>query len=300
MDVYPAAESDVGLTLEARTGGSPFNVAIAAARLGVPVAYLGSISGDVFGERLLRTLQAEDIDTRTVQRCTAPTTLSVVGVDRNGQPSYAFHGERGADRELSLETLARVPPSVRALHVGSYAMIVEPIATTLRTLVDRKHRDWLIAWDPNVRPGIVANPSRWRDLAAWMLPRTHLLKLSREDLAWLAPSATPEAFAADALARGVRLVLVTDGANGASAWHAGGSAQVGAADVRVVDTVGAGDAFQGALLAWLAGRDLLSVPGVTRQLPFEAQLRFATAAAAATCSHRGAHFARRSEVEETR
>src|SRR4051812_361285 len=100
MDVFPAGETPAGITLDARVGGSPFNVAVGLARLGQPVGFIGGISTDTFGQRLLRALQDEGVDLTTVQRHSAPTTLSVVAADAEGVPTYAFHGEHGADRLL--------------------------------------------------------------------------------------------------------------------------------------------------------------------------------------------------------
>src|SRR4051794_9522877 len=99
LDVFAGADTVSGLTLDARVGGSPLNVAVGLARLAQPVAFVGGISTDRFGERLLHALRAEGVDVARVQRRIAPTTLSVVSADANGVPSYAFHGEHGADRQ---------------------------------------------------------------------------------------------------------------------------------------------------------------------------------------------------------
>ena len=298
MDVYVQAETKRGLSLDARIGGSPFNVAIGVARLRQAVAYLGSISRDAFGARLLAALQDEGVDTRPVQRSAAPTTLSIVGLDAQGSPTYTFHGECGADRQLSKDALTQIPRSIDALHVGSYALVVDPVATTLRGLIDNCHRSSLVTWDPNVRPGVVPDEARWRELLEWMLSRSHMLKLSEEDLAFLAPDSAPGDFAALALRRGVRLVVLTQGPLGATAWSRAFEVHVPAASVDVVDTVGAGDAFQAALLVWLAEQGRLTPAGVTSlgDEACAALLTFATRAAALTCGQRGAVLPRRDEL----
>ena len=106
MDVFATGDTPGGVALDARIGGSPFNVAIGLARLGQPVAFFGALSTDVFGDRLLRAFAAEGVDTSLVARVEAPTTLGLVGADARGAPSYVFHGERGADRELARAALA--------------------------------------------------------------------------------------------------------------------------------------------------------------------------------------------------
>jgi fructokinase len=298
MDVFAAAETGTGMQLDARIGGSPFNVAVALARLAQPVGFFGAISNGFLGERLLRALVSEGVDTRAVARTDAPTTMSLVGLDANGVPSYAFYGHGGADRQLELAALQQLGAGVRALHVGSYATVVEPIASTLRALVQREHTRALVAYDPNIRLNVEPDLARWHEQFAWMLPRTHLLKISDEDLALLFPSLTPAEFAADALARGTTAVVVTRGAFGAQAWTASNRAEVPGVAVQVIDTVGAGDTFQAALLVWLAEHDALSadaLAGLTSGALHDA-LGFAAKAAAITCSRRGADMPRRDQI----
>lgn len=297
MDVFPGDSTPTGLSLEARCGGSPFNVALGLARLEQRVAFAGCISRDPLGERLLGALADERVDMRAVQRSRAPTTLSIVGHSKDGSPAYTFHGARGADRQLGPRVLDCLPPNVKALHVGSYSMVVDPIAATICALVERLHESALIAWDPNVRLSVEPNADCWRAQLAWMLPRTHLLKLSEEDLAVLAPDSTHDAFAEHALSCGVRLVVITCGASGSRAWWPGGHALAPAKTVVVADTVGAGDAFQAALLAWLAEHDRLTREGVALG-DGAAALEFATHAAALTCSRHGAALPRRQELRQ--
>jgi fructokinase len=295
MDVYPAGATDDGLRLDARMGGSPFNVALALARLGQPVAYLGVLSTDLFGERLLRRLKQEGVDVERVQRLDAPTTLAIVGVDQHGLPSYAFHGAGAADRQLSA---VEAPAQARVLHLGSLATVAEPAASTLQALVQREHGRRLVAYDPNVRPQAEPDLARWRSAFESLLPVVHLLKLSEEDAALLAPGVAPEALAGRCLAHGVSLVVITRGAKGARAWNALGHVQVRAAPAMLVDTVGAGDAFPAALLCWLAEAGLLKASALAGLMPvqLERALEFACHAAALACSRRGADAPRRHEL----
>jgi fructokinase len=298
MDVFDAGATATGVALDARIGGSPFNVALGLARLGQGVAFCGAVANGFLGERLMRSLEDEGVDRTLVQRVDAPTSICVIGLDAHGVPAYDFYGERGADRRLDESVLARIPAATRALHVGSYAMVVEPVGTTQRALVEREHRRTLVSYDPNVRLTVEPSLQRWRDTLAWMLPRTHLLKASEEDLGLLFPGQSLESLAAQWLAQGPRLVIITRGTEGAHAFSAVASAQAAPVAVQVVDTVGAGDTFQAALLTWLAERDRLSIEGVTRldSTALEDLLGFATRAAAITCSRRGADLPRRNEV----
>ena len=138
MDVFAVGDTPTGVAMDARVGGSPFNVAVGLARLAQPVAFLGAVSNGFLGERLMRALGDEGVDLRFVARTDAPTTLGLVGLDAQGVPSYAFYGEGAADRQLSLQSLPP-PDAFGALHLGSYTTVIETTGSTLRALVEREH-----------------------------------------------------------------------------------------------------------------------------------------------------------------
>jgi fructokinase len=298
MDVFAGADSAHGLVLDARIGGSPLNVAIALARLAQPVAFFGALSTGFLGQRLMRALRDEGVAAEAVARLDAPTTLGLVGLDEAGVPSYSFYGHGCADRLLPLGALAAVPSAARAFHFGSYAMVVEPVAATQRALVEREHARSLIAYDPNIRLNVEPDIERWRDTLQWMLPRTHLLKVSEEDLGLLHPGEAPAELAREWLSQGVSSVVVTHGGDGASAWRAGEQLHVDPVAVTVVDTVGAGDTFQAALLAGLAERGVWTRESLRDMAaaPMQEVLQFAACAAAITCARRGADMPRRDEL----
>ncbi len=298
MDVFATAETPTGLALDARIGGSPFNVALGLVRLAQPVSFFGALGSGFVGQRLMKALQAEGIGTGCSLVMEAPTTLSLVGLDAKGVPSYSFYGEGCADRLLPLTALERLPAEACAFHFGSYAMVVEPVATTQRALVEREHRHRLIAYDPNIRLNVEPRLERWRDTLAWMAERTHLMKVSDEDLGLLFPGEDAATLAARWLDAGVGLVVVTRGGEGAEAWSRGVHVRSAPQKVAVVDTVGAGDTFQAALLTWLAEQGRLA-PDAVRQwteADLRAALDFAGRAAAITCSRRGADLPRRADL----
>ena len=302
LDVFQGDETRTGMMLDANVGGSPFNLAVGLARLGQPAALFTAISTGFAGERLMRTLVAEGVHTGAVARLDAATTLSLIGLDANGVPSYAFYGSGCADRLVTPEHLTRVPAELTLVNLGSYATVVEPVASTQRALVERERargtNGALIAYDPNIRLNVEPDLARWRDQLDWMLPRTDLLKVSDEDLGLLLPDVTIDAFAARALAAGVKLVVVTRGAQGAVGWNAQGRVAIDPVPVKVVDTVGAGDTFQAALITWLAEHGALraSALGELSSEQLRDALRFAARAAAITCSRRGADMPRRAEL----
>lgn len=300
FDVFPGARTPGGIELAARIGGSPFNLAVGLARLGAPPAFFGGLSRDLFGQRLYGALEAEQVDLSSAPRPDAQTALVMVSLDQHCVPSYRFYGSATAERRVLPGDLARVPVDAAVIHVGSYCMVAEPVAGTLRALVERQLGRSLIAYDPNIRLAIEPSVQVWRDTLEWMLPRTGLLKVSDEDLRHLYPHWTPEDFARHALKRGVQLVVVTRGGQGVFAASAGGAAaDIPAVPVQVVDSVGAGDTFQAGLLSWLWRRGVLGADGLrSLDSPTLAQaLHFAARAAAITCSRRGADLPRLGEVE---
>lgn len=298
LDVFPTAQTATGLTLDARMGGSPFNVAVGLQRLGQQAALVTPLSTGFLGQRLAQALREEGVDLSLAPRTAAPTTLSLVGVDERGLPSYAFYGEGCADRGLSPDAIEYWPSDVDAIHLGSYATVVGQTAATQRLLVDRERGRSLISYDPNVRLNVEPDAEVWREQIQWMLSRTHVLKVSDEDLSLLYPGVSHEEWSTAAMAQGVSLVVITRGSQGAWARCKAGTISTPPTSIVVVDTVGAGDTFQAALLTWLAEQSCLSAHGVETLglADLEIALGFAGRAAAITCSRRGADLPRRQEL----
>jgi fructokinase len=292
-----------GATLPAiaAAGGSPFNLAVGLARLGAPAGYLGGLSTDGFGGFLAARLAAEGVDTRFVKRSARPTPLVVVSPDAAGHPSYTFHAQDCAERDLTAADLpASLGPEVEALAIGSYAMAVEPVGSTLLALAEREGARRVVSLDPNLRPVLVGDLGRWRARFDRFLRTAAIVKLSEEDLqAGFGAEADPADLARRWLAAGPSLVVLTQGAAGATAFHACGSFQEPGRPVEVADTVGAGDTFHAALLARLRQRGLLRREALAALDPTALRdaLRYAAIAAGITCTRRGADLPRAAEVE---
>ena len=299
MDVFDAGATASGQALDARIGGSPLNVAIGLARLAQPVAFFGGLGRGFLGERLTRALADEGVDLSCAKRVDAPTTLGLVGLDAQGVADYAFYGDGGADRLLQPADLDAVPAAADAYHFGSFAMVVQPVGATQRRLVAREHGRSVLAYDVNVRTNVEPDLDIWRDSVDWMAAHCTILKFSDEDFDRLYPGADPDALAARWLRQGVSLVVMTRGAQGASAWiPRGGRLDAPPVPTALVDTVGAGDTFQAALLTALAERGRLSREGLAMldHAALAPLLHFAARAAAITCARRGADLPRRHEL----
>ncbi|WP_199699221.1 PfkB family carbohydrate kinase [Oleomonas cavernae] len=281
-------------------GGSPFNVAIGLARLGARPAFLGGISHDRFGVLLADTLQREGVDGRFLVRPNALSTISAIATGPDGQPSYSFHGEGAADRSIGPTDLpVALPDEIRALTFGSYTMVVEPVGSAFAALAAREAGRRVISVDPNLRPAVVGDMDRWALAGERFYRAATIVKASDEDIriAWAGRLSIADA-AAYWLDCGARLVVVTAGEQGATAFSAAGTVAVPGRCVRVRDTVGAGDTFHAALLAQLSTTGRLD-PQAIGALDREAigdLLAYATAAAAITCTRRGADLPTAAEV----
>jgi fructokinase len=297
IDLVPVSVSDEVAYLP-RAGGCSYNVAIGAARLGVPTAYLGRISRDRFGRLLEARLVANGIDLRYLSRGDEPTTLAVVELAAGQEPGFAFYGEGTADRLLRLADVPPIADDVAAMHFGSISLTREPGASTYEALIRREHGRRVIALDPNVRPGLIADRAAYVARLEGWLARCDLVKASRADLGWLYPGLEPAEAARRWRALGPAIVAVTNGAAGAMGLSATGRAEVAGVEVAVADTVGAGDAFGAAMLAWLAEQGRLDRASLDAlgEAELAACLGFATRVAALTCMRAGAEPPTREEL----
>ena len=288
------------LAFKALAGGSPFNVAVGLRRLGSAAALFGGISRDPLGERLRRVLAEEGVCGDYLVASDAPTTLAMVGVDAQGSPHYSFRGEGCADRQVRLEHLPELDARVRGLHVGSYSLVVTPIADTLFELVVRESDQRLISLDPNVRLNVEPDIALWRRRIEAFAAHAHLIKVSEEDLSLLYPERDPQDVARQWLGQRCQLVCLTHGGDGASVHsRAHGHWSVPARAVQTRDTVGAGDTFQAALLSYLDRHGLDSpqgLAGISRE-QLDAMLELAVRAAALTCSRVGPDLPHWHELE---
>ena len=272
-----------------RPGGGPFNTARTIGRLGLAPAFLGRLSRDGFGDQLRARLDQDGVTLAVPQLSDAPTTLAVVDVDAAGAPRYRFYlaGTSSAALEYPLLTAA-LPDGMTALHAGTLALVMEPIATSIERLITTDLPPGaLVMIDPNCRPAAIADRPAYRARLARILRRADVVKASVEDLAYLYPGATARAAATALLGQGPRLVLVTDGPRPAWAFLPGQEMSVAVPVVPVVDTIGAGDAFGGAFLAWWSGNGLTK-SDLQRAGPVHGALQAATEVASVTCTRAGA------------
>jgi fructokinase len=292
IDLFIGAPSLMGLSAEAVAGGSPFNVAIGIGCLGRPSAFLSTLSEDSFGVFLANKLADAGVSPAYIQRCSNPTTLSVVATSATGEPQYSFYAPDAADRALRPEAIpAQLPSEVNAIAAGSYALGVEPIASAIETLLRREAGLRVISLDPNVRPRVVGDLKAYRERFERLLAHATIIKASDEDMHLLYPGEDLVAVARGWLKLGPSLVIVTRGADGPLAVFGSSVIERPAPRVEVVDTVGAGDTFHAGLLSWLDAHDQLTPQSIhsLNDAQVTQALGFAAAAAAIVCTRRGAN-----------
>ncbi|MBV7512424.1 carbohydrate kinase [Pseudomonas sp. PDM25] len=299
------SENDVNaqaskVNYKAIAGGSPFNVAVGLRRLGIDVALFAGLSSDYLGRRLQQVLQEEGVRPDYLQDFDAPTTLAMVAVGADGSPHYSFRGEGCADRQLLPGHLPELGAEVRGLHIGSFSLVVQPIADTLLALVRRESGKRLISLDPNVRLNPEPNIELWRERINTLVEHADLIKVSDEDLNLLYPERDPQSVIHGWLEHRCQLVFLTRGGQGATVFsRRHGSWSAPACAVVMADTVGAGDTFQAALIAWLTEQQLDSVEGLQRlsREQIDAMLTFAVSAAALTCGKTGPDLPYRHQLD---
>jgi fructokinase len=294
-------------------GGGPYNTARTIARLGGEVAYLGRLSTDRFGQRLRAELAADGVDLRFVESTDDATTMAIAELDDHGVATYRFLTEGTSAPGLSeaaAEAAFAAPFS--ALHVGTLGLVLEPLADVLLDAWTSNGTEIRMI-DLNIRPAAIHHAKAFRGRMDRILAAGHVFKASVEDLAFLYPDTDPIRAAEYVKECADATVLVTNGA--ASVYIVGPDPSTGEAGRRfvrpfadrpqvievpvpavpVTDTVGAGDAFGGAFLAWWIEHGLghhdLSEPGAL----VEAVTR-AIEVASLTVQRPGADPPRRSEV----
>ncbi len=281
----------------AHPGGSPANVAVGLARLGVPTQLLARLSGDTFGRLLRDHLTGNGVRLEHAVAATEPSTLAAVSTDADGVASYDFWHRGTADWQWRVEELPDPLPShVVAVHTGSLALALEPAASVLTEWLRRVRRDQrvTISIDPNIRPAFDTDPPAALRRVERQLRLADIVKVSAEDLELLAPGTSPAALARAWRQLGPALVVVTLGGDGCLAIGPDGSEiHRPAVPAELVDTVGAGDAFSAGLLA---GLHRVGVLGGTAPWPLAALdaaeltalLDEAALVAALTCARDGA------------
>src|SRR5260370_1752001 len=275
--------------IAAQPGGGPINTRGTTGRLGLAAAFPGRLPQDGFGRMLRASLDRDGVTLGVPQLTAAPTTLAVADVDSDGGARYRFYlpGTSSAALEYPLLSAA-LHGGITALHAGTLALVMEPIATSIERLITcGLPPGALVMIDPNCRPQVITDRQAYVARLSRILSRTDVVKVSVEDLAYLSPGVPSRTAAAALLDSGPALVLLTHRPRTAPAFLPGQEVAVHVPAVKGLDPIGAGDAFGGAFLAWWSGNKLTR-SDLRRFSPVQEALRAAVEVAALTCTRVGA------------
>ena len=290
------------LAFEGFPGGSPMNTSIAISRLDVPCQFLGRISNDMFGCRLIDHLHDNSVGTNMVLRTDDSTTLSFVQKQSDGQARYGFFANNTADRNWSHKEMnfITLPEEAKIIHFGSISLSLEPGGTIISDFLQKINNNLMLSFDPNIRPSLVPDRDKYIRRFQKLCKITSVIKLSDEDLEWIFPDLTSDEAIELLLKSGISLIALTTGKTGAWLINETNRVLSPIYDLPVSDTIGAGDTFHGALLSYLHKKDWLDRK--TLKNLNKAQLLeigdYANIAAGINCNRSGANPPTSSEMED--
>jgi fructokinase len=298
VDFLPVRSTDGRDAIVPVVGGSCLNIAVGAARLGAATGFVGGISTDLFGRMIADHAGASQVELRYATRSEHQTTLAFVrSVD--GEPQYAFYDEGTASRNWTYRRGSIAFDEIDAIHVGSTTLIDERTAIETLALVEDARGSAAVSFDPNCRPNLVRHKARYVEGMDAFAASAAIVRMSDVDFEFLYGGDDYAGRAKSLLAAGASLVVVTRGVQGTQAWHRdAGVIEVQAPTVKVVDTIGAGDSFQAALLFALRAIGRIETSSLAQANSDELRraLSFASVCAAITCGRAGADPPRRADV----
>ena len=279
-------------------GGSCLNIAVGMARLGAPTGFVGGVSTDLFGRMIADHALMSQVDLSYATRSEHETTLAFVR-HIAGEPQYVFYDEATASRNWIYRRGSIPFDEIEAIHVGSTTLASDNGAAQALAMIEDAGASTTISFDPNCRPNLVRHKVGYVDRMNAFAAAANIVRMSDVDFEFLYGGSDCGERAKSLIAAGASLVVVTRGIKGAQAWHReAGLVEVQAPAIDVVDTIGAGDSFQAALLFALRAIGRIKTNALAQMNSDELRraLSFASMCAAFTCGHAGADPPRRSDV----
>jgi fructokinase len=267
-------------------GGGPANTAKALAKLGIDTQFIDGISTDGFGQMAKNELKTAGVKLDYVKYSDKPTCLAIVSLSESGSATYEFVIENTATFDFAHDWLPN-PKADRPslLHIGTLATVIEPGAFVLFEWAQSVAKVAPIVFDPNIRPAVVSDRAQYVAQVERWVSISSAIKVSDEDIKWLYPSLNVDQVVNDWLTKGPSLIVVTHGDQGLAGYRKGEVVSVEAVQVKVADTVGAGDTVGAILVEAVVKDGLDNLTGVR----LETMLKRAAKAAAITVSRVGAN-----------
>jgi fructokinase len=298
IDFLPVQSVDGRDAVVPVVGGSCLNIAVGIARLGAPAGFVGGISTDVFGRMIADHAAVSQVELRYATRTAHQTTLAFVR-SVAGEPQYAFYDEATASQNWVYRPGSIRFAEIEAIHLGSTTLANDKGASEALAMVEDAGGSVTISFDPNCRPNLAKHKARYVDQMNAFAAAADIVRMSDVDFEYLYGGSDYAGKAKSLIEAGASLVVVTRGIKGAQAWHReAGMVEVEAPSVDVVDTIGAGDSFQAALLFALRVQGRIGRQTLTQMNSDELfrALSFASVCAAFTCGRAGAEPPRQAEI----
>ena len=298
IDFLPVKSADGRDAAVPVAGGSCLNIAVGMARLGAPAGFVGGISTDLFGRMIADHAFASQVELRYATRSEHQTTLAFVRTV-GGEPQYAFYDEGTASRNWVYRHGSIPFDEIEAIHVGSTTLADDQGAAQALAMLKDARGSVTISFDPNCRPKLVKHKTHYVERMNAFAAIADIVRMSDVDFEFLYGGGDYAGRAKSFIEAGASLVVVTRGIKGAQAWHKeAGVVEVQAPTVDVVDTIGAGDSFQAALLFALRAMGRIEFESLAQTNADELRraLSFASGCAAFTCGRAGADPPRQADV----
>lgn len=237
-------------------GGAPANVLVCAQKLGSNTAFLGKAGEDMHGRFLKETVENEGVNTEGfILDDKYFTTLAFVDLNEFGERTFSFGRKPGADTQMTnIELNLEVVLQSKVFHFGSLSLTHEPSRTaTLYGMEMAREHGVIISYDPNYRASLWSDVDTAKKQMQRIVP--DVMKISDEETLLLTSYEGYENAAKELFEKGVKVVVVTIGSEGAYVYNKEGGKHIRGFKSQVVDTTGAGDAFWGGFLHKIAMSD---------------------------------------------
>lgn len=275
--------------LEANPGGAPCNVLSMLQRLGKKTAFIGKVGQDAFGRMLTDVIREQGInaDNLLVDE-TVPTTLAFVHTQQDGDRSFSFYRNPGADMMLRWNEIdEELLGDTKIFHFGTLSMTDEQIADTTKKAVQKAKNDGaIISFDPNLRPPLWRNLEDAKCQMWYGISQCDILKISDDEIAFLTETTDIDAGVAEILKKfSPTLICATMGKHGSKAYYKGKSVFC-TPFLRedTIETTGAGDTFMACVLNAVLEKGM---EALTEDNLLE-MLKFANAASSIITTRKGA------------
>lgn len=275
--------------LEANPGGAPCNVLSMLQKLGKRTAFIGKVGSDAFGKMLIETVKEQGINTDNIMMDEeVPTTLAFVHTGADGDRSFSFYRNPGADMMLRDSDInEKILTDCKIFHFGTLSMTDEHIAhTTEETVQKAKKAGAIISFDPNFRPPLWNNPEDAKRRMWYGISQCDILKISDDEITFLTGLEDIKAGTAKILDKiNPSLICATMGKHGSRAYYKGKNVFCGPfLREDTIETTGAGDTFMACVLNTVLEKGL----EMLKEDDLLEMLEFANAASSIITTHKGA------------